>query len=487
VILDGRSLTPGDVEAVARGGAKVELAGAARERNAAAARALDELVAGGEQVYGVTTGVGPFRTHPVPEEQRGDQQLRLLRSHASGGGRELPPGLVRAAMVVRANQIGAGGAGVSDDLLAALVRALNEGFAPGAHELGSLGTGDLTVLAEIALALIDQYGVELGPRDGLGFMSSNAASIGHAALVAAAAGRLVEGALEVAALSFLAADADRVVLDERVHQARPHPGQVGAAARMRELLGAEAGARRTWQGGAEADADGSPGPEAGAPVQDPIPFRALPQVEGTVGDALTALERVLAVELNAAGENPLIAPGEPAVLPNANFHAGALALALDGFRGALAQSSSLCAARVTAMLEPDLTGLPPMLASDAGPESGAMMLEYTAHAAAAAVRALAPPVADQTTVVGSGVESHASFAPIAARIADDALDSASVAIATELVVAVRGMRMREVEPPRSPAADLYERAADVLDPDVEDRPLAEDVEAARRLLVASRG
>ena len=76
---------------------------------------------------------------------------------------------------------------------------------------------------------------------------------------------------------------------------------------------------------------------------------------------------MLAVELNAAAENPLVASGEPAILPNANFHAGALALSLDAFRAGLAQSSSLCAARVTAMLEPDLTGLPPMLASDAGP------------------------------------------------------------------------------------------------------------------------
>jgi histidine ammonia-lyase len=466
VILDGRSLAPGDVEAVARGGGRVELAAEARERNAAAARALDELVAGGKEVYGVTTGVGPFRTRPVPEEQRGDQQLRLLRSHASGGGRELPPELVRAAMVVRANQIGAGGAGISDDLLGALVKALNDGFTPGAHELGSLGTGDLTILAEIALALIDRYSVELGQRDGLGFMSSNGASIGHAALVAAAADRLLDRALAVAALSFFAADADRVVLDERVHAARAHPGQVTAAARMRELLGAEAGARR----------------ESSGPVQDPFPFRALPQVEGSARDALGVLERVLEVELNAAAENPLIDAAEPAVLSNANFHAGALALALDGFRGALGQSASLCAARVTAMLEPDITGLPPMLAPEAGSGSGAMMLEYTVHAAAAAVRALAGPVASQTTTVGGGVESHASFAPLAASMAEQALDSASVAIATELVVSVRALRLRGREPSATPAAELYASAAAVLDPDMEDRPLAADVEAARRLL-----
>jgi histidine ammonia-lyase len=469
VILDGRSLTPAAVETCARGGERVELAGEARDRNAAALRALGELLDRGERIYGVTTGVGPFRTREVPAEQRGEQQLRLLRSHASGAGALLPRERVRAAMVVRANQLGAGGAGVSAGLLDALVSALNEDFVPPAREIGSLGTADLTILAEVALALIDRYGVELGPRDGIGFMSSNAEAIGHAALVATTTRRRHEGALGVTALSFLAAGADPIVLDERVHAARPHPGQVAVAARMRELLGEEGCARRGTD----------------SPIQDPFPFRALAQVEGLVVDALDSLERVLAVELNAGAENALLDPVEPAVLPNANFHAGALALALDGLRAALAQSASLGASRVTAMLEPDLTGLPPMLASDAGPGSGGMMLEYTAHPAAAEVRVLATPVTAQTTSVGGGVESHASFAPLAARMTERALDAAAVVVATELLVAVRALRIRGVEPSGTPAADLFRRAAAVLDADVEDRPLAEDLEAARQLLVAS--
>ena len=86
----------------------------------------------------MTTGVGPFRTRDVPADQRGEQQLRLLRSHASGAGRLLPRERVRAAMAVRANQLGAGGAGVSAGLLDALVSALNDDFVPPAHELGSL-------------------------------------------------------------------------------------------------------------------------------------------------------------------------------------------------------------------------------------------------------------------------------------------------------------------------------------------------------------
>jgi histidine ammonia-lyase len=145
VILDGRTLTPAGVATVARGGATAELDPAARARNSAAAAAVAELLDRGEPVYGVTTGVGGFRSRDVPPSERSGQQLRLLRSHACGGGRLLAPELVRAAMVVRANQLGAGGAGVSDGLLGALVDAVNAGFAPASSE--STTTGGVPVMS----------------------------------------------------------------------------------------------------------------------------------------------------------------------------------------------------------------------------------------------------------------------------------------------------------------------------------------------------
>jgi histidine ammonia-lyase len=493
VTLDGRSLAPAEVSAVARDGMAVRLGEDARARNAAAAQAVDALLERGTRIYGVTTGVGVFRSHDLPSTERAGHQLRLLRSHAAGGGRPLSPALVRATMAVRANQLGAGGAGVSDGLLETLVGALNAGVVPFAREFGSLGTGDLTVLAEIALALIGEGTVwrgsellaadtalaevglvvpQLGPRDGVAFICSSAASAGHGALVAVDADRLLSTALTVAALSFIAADADPVVLDARVQAARPHPGQVAVAARMRELLGAEPAADRR-------DA-------AGAPVHDPFPFRALPQVEGPMLDALAHLEAVLAVELNAAGENALIHGGAGEALPNANFHSAALALALDRLRAALAQSSALVAVRVSAMLDPELTGLPAALSARPGPESGAMMLEYTAHAAAADVRSLAAPVATQTTTVGGGIESHAPFAPLAARRAEDALESAAVAVAVELVVAVRALRMRGLAPAGTEAGDLFTAAQARLGADLSDRALGGDVEVARRLLFDGR-
>ena len=118
VVLDGATLTPRKVGLIARYGAVAELAQEAEAANDRARQAIEALLARGEDLYGVTTGVGSLRDYRVPEGRRADYSLRLLRSHACGAGEPLPAQLVRAAMATRANQIGAGGAGVAPELLA---------------------------------------------------------------------------------------------------------------------------------------------------------------------------------------------------------------------------------------------------------------------------------------------------------------------------------------------------------------------------------
>ena len=465
IVLDGAGLTAPAVARIAREGAQVRLAPEARERNAAARRAVEAVLARGEPLYGASTGVGPLREYRVDPGERADHQLALLRSHACGAGRELPQELVRAAMATRANQLGAGGAGVAEELLDALVDAINAGAIPTTRELGSLGTGDLTALADIALALVGDGRVTLGPRDGLAFMSSNAVTIAHAALLVVDAADLLDRWLTVAALSFEAAGADPVVLDPRVHAGRHLPGQVAVAARMTQLLAGVDGRTR-----------------AATLVQDPYPFRALPQVDGVVQEALVALDQVVTHELNFAGENALIVAADEVALANGNPHAAVLANAIDGLRTALAQSAALIAARVSALLDTSLTGLPAFLALDPGPDSGALILEYTAHAAAAEVRSLAATAASQTTTVQSGIESHANFAGHSARRTSDALSRMSVAVSAELVLAVRALRLRGRAPSGAGVRRLYDAAAARLDPDMADRPLSGDLEAARQLL-----
>jgi histidine ammonia-lyase len=490
VLLDGATLTPRKVALIARGGAVAELDPEARARNDAARVAITEFLDRGGELYGVTTGVGALRDYRVPDESRERYSLSLLRSHACGAGRALPAQVVRAAMATRANQLGAGGAGVTQSLLDALIGALNAGLSPFTRELGSLGTGDLTNLADIALALVGEgqvwrgdhlldaatalsdAGIEparLGPRDGLAFMSSNAVSIARAALLVVDSRRLLDAWLSVAALSFEAAAADPVALDSRIHSARHRPGQAAVAARMRELLAGVDARRR------------QAGPLG---IQDPYPFRAQPQVDGAVHDALLVLEETVCHELNFAGENALIVAGDGVALPNGNPHAAPLANAIDNLRTALASSAALIAARVSTLLDSEMTGLPPFLARPdrVGFESGALVLEYTAHAAVAEVRSLVTPVAAQTVSVSRGVESHSSLAPIAARRAREAIEALRVAVATELVVAVRALRLAGQEPIGAGNQALWGAAAGLLSDDLADRPLSPDVELARVLI-----
>jgi histidine ammonia-lyase len=478
--LDGRSLTPEDVAAVARRAEQVELAPEARARNLEARESIAALLARGGALYGATTGVGALRDRVITDADRERFQWNLLRSHAVSAGRPVAPELVRAGMVVRANQLGAGGAGVAPGLLDGLVVALNRGVVPLTRELGSLGTGDLPALADIALAVLGEgqvwrdgqlvdatapsEAIELGLRDALGFMSSNAITAGHAALLSVDARALFGDWLAVAALSFEALDADPVVLDERVQAGRGAPGQTAVARRMRELL-------------------------AGAPfevhgpdrlIQDPYPFRVLPQVDGSAEDALRTLAQVLSRELNARTENAMIHEGR--ALPNGNFHAAELGASLDGLRAAFAHSSSLIAGRVSAMLDPRMSGLEPFLANDPGADSGVMMLEYTAHAAASEVRSLAMPMAAQSVWASLGVESHASLAATAATRTAEMLEAMAVLVATELVVAVRALRARGRPAAGAGVKALYGAAEQVIPAGPEDRRFGLDVEAARGLL-----
>jgi len=325
------------------------------------------------------------------------------------------------------------------------------------------------VPAAVALADAGIAPAQLGPRDGLAFMSSNAVSIARAALLVVDSRRLLDAWLSVAALSFEAAAADPVALDPRIHSATHRPGQTAVAARMRELLAGVDRRRR------------QAGPLG---IQDPYPFRAQPQVDGAVHDALLVLEETVDHELNFAGENALIVAADGVALPNGNPHAAPLANAIDNLRTALASSAALIAARVSTLLDSDLTGLPPFLArpEHVGFESGALVLEYTAHAAVAEVRSLVTPVAAQTVSVARGVESHSSLAPIAARRAQQAIDALRIVVATELVVAVRALRLAGQVPLGIGNQSLWNAAAQLLSGELADRPLSPDVELARGLI-----
>src|SRR3989442_9730222 len=113
VTLDGQSLGPADVVAVARHGDRVSLGPQAKTRLERARALVDRLVAEDRVVYGLTTGVGALKNVRIPPADTRQLQRNLLMSHAVGGGPPLPEDVVRAALLVGVNQVCQGTSGVS--------------------------------------------------------------------------------------------------------------------------------------------------------------------------------------------------------------------------------------------------------------------------------------------------------------------------------------------------------------------------------------
>jgi histidine ammonia-lyase len=446
-------LTPSALVAAARAETiEVELSAAARERMAAARRT--ENAASGP-VYGRTTGVGANRNVEVERGEQAAHALRLLRSHAGGVGEPLPADVVRGTILVRLAQMAAGGGGNQPELADALA-ALLRGRPPELHELGGLGTGDLTVLGELGMALADEGGLAIAPGDSLALMSSNAATFATAALVRHDLRELLDAGLGVAALTFHAVAGNREAYDPALGSARPLPGLVAVAATLRAL---------------------TEGAAAPARIQDPFALRCLPQVAGALHDALAALHDLLAVEINAAAENPLIAGGK--VIHHGGFHAASCALALDTLRLALVPFADLSLARLSHLMAPELTGLPAFLAADVPGSSGLLIAEYLAADALARLRADAAPAVIGSVTISRGLEEHTSFAWQGVRQARSAVGHLRSVVALEWVAAERALRMKGAAPD-----DPLRAAGARFDGRLEDRPIAADVELAEAALPA---
>ncbi|MGG2461519.1 aromatic amino acid ammonia-lyase [Streptomyces sp. RGM 3693] len=423
-------------------------------------------------VYGRTTGVGANR-HAVVDQEAADQHgLRLLRSHAGGSGERLPDDVVRGALLVRLNQLAAGGSGVHPRLLRALQAALDADALPSVHARGALGTGDLTTLAEIALTLAGELPyagraldpVPISPGDALAFISSNAVTLTQSVLAWYDLRQLLRASHAVTALSYCALGGSPEAYAAAVHEARPHPGSVACAAAMRRLLGLDEDA------------------PAGRRLQDPFGLRAYPQVHGPALDAADTLERVLTIDINAAAENPLIDIAREQIHHHGQFSTAPLALALDGLRAALHHAAELSAARLSDLVEPDLTKLTPFLASGPAGSSGIMILEYVAHDALAQLRHAAAPVTLGTAVISRGLEDHASFSTHAARSSAAAADAYRTVLACELIGAVRALRQSGAPLPPAPVSRAFAAAADRLPYIAEDHTLSNEIAAAEQLL-----
>src|SRR5215207_282571 len=493
VEIANRGLSVRDVVAVAREDAEVGLAPEALTAMAASAAIVERLSESEEPAYGVSTGFGSLATTPIPADRRVDLQRSLIRSHAAGMGPPVEREVVRAMLVLRARSLAMGYSGARPKVAEAIVALLNAGITPVAPEHGSIGaSGDLAPLAHCGLALMGEgevvdadgsrgtsaaalaaAGIEpivLEAKEGLALINGTDGILGMLVLAIEDLDRLLRVADLTAAMSVEALlGTDRAFADDLI-ALRPHPGQAASAANMHRLL----------EGSAIVISHRYDDPR----VQDAYSLRCAPQVNGAARDVLEDARHAAHAELAAAIDNPMILP-DGRVESCGNFHGAPVALACDFLAIAAAEVGAIAERRTDRLLDAARShGLPPFLAEEPGVGSGLMLAQYTQAALVAENRRLAAPASVDSMPTSAMQEDHVSMGWSAARKLRASLDNLGGVLAIELVVAARGLELRQpLEPSTATAAALAAVRSDVPGFGA-DRWLSPELEAAKRLVLS---
>ncbi|MDT5159600.1 MAG: histidine ammonia-lyase [Acidobacteriota bacterium] len=483
--LDGQSLTLEEVARVARGGETVRLSASARERVEASRRTVERIVAESRVVYGVNTGFGKLSDVTVPADELRELQLNLVRSHSCGLGSALSEEETRAMILLRANVLAKGFSGARTVVVETLLAMLGRGVHPVIPEKGSVGaSGDLAPLSHLALCSIGEgealyegermaggvalrrAGVEplrLEAKEGLALLNGTQALTAVGALALERAERLTRTADVSGAMSLEALKGTPAAFDERIHAARPHRGQMEAAAHLRELL-LESEIRASHL-------EGDPR------VQDAYSLRCMPQVHGATRDALAHARHAVEVETGGATDNPLVFADTGEVISGGNFHGAPLAIAFDYCAIALVHLGNIVERRIDHLVNPDRNeGLPAFLTARAGVESGYMVPQIVAVALLNECKVLAHPASVDNLPTDGGKEDHVSMGMTAAVKLRRIVENVERVVAIELLASAEGLEHRAPLKPGRGARRAYEIVRSHAARLTRDRALAPDIE-----------
>jgi histidine ammonia-lyase len=411
---------------------------------------LQEVIADAKNpIYGVNTGFGDLKNTRVSDEQLGQLQANLVMSHACGTGDPVPVDVVRLMILLKIQGLIQGHSGVQIATVNMLLALWNNHILPVVYEQGSLGaSGDLAPLAHLALPVIgkgevNHYGtirpaaealaefslqpVRLHAKEGLAILNGTQFMSAWGIYSLLHAKDMANAADMIAALSLDAFDGLREPFDPRLHDIRPHPGQITVAARMDSFL---------------ADSPIANKPKSNKhDVQDPYSFRCVPQVHGASRDAIDYAERVLLTEINSVTDNPTLFPKQGDILSGGNFHGQPLALALDFLAIAVAELANISERR-TYLLISGKRGLPAMLVDNAGLNSGFMIPQYTAASIVSQNKQLCTPASVDSIVSSNGQEDHVSMGANAATKCYRVVRNTRQVLAIELLNAAQALDFR---------------------------------------------
>ena len=443
---------------------------------------IGDVVAAGEEVYGVNTGFGQLANVRISDDELVRLQENLVRSHSVGVGDDLDDDIVRLIMLMKVIALAEGFSGVRLELVDALCTLINHNVYPRIPSKGSVGaSGDLAPLAHMASVLIGtgearvegklvpasealaHAGIEpvrLAPKEGLALLNGTQVSTALALAAVFRSENLLAASLVAGAMSADAVKGSDTPFDRRIQSARGHGGQIAVAGVLRQLM---------------ADSEIRASHIACDHVQDPYSIRCQPQVVGACLDVLRHVCGVLETEANAVTDNPLVFTDSRSVLSGGNFHAEPVALAADYLALAIAEIGALSERRIALLVDEHLSGLPAFLVEEGGLNSGFMMAQVTAAALASENKSLAHPASVDSIPTSANQEDHVSMATFAARRLHTMLGNTADIVAIELLAAAQGIEFHKPKK-SSPSLEKAIAAVRSVSPSYkEDRSLSREV------------
>ncbi|SFJ32027.1 histidine ammonia-lyase [Thermoflavimicrobium dichotomicum] len=489
--IHGDSLTFQQYAAVVYDRVPVRLSDEAMTKMAQSKQFVNDLAAQEQSIYGVTTGFGKFSDCVISSQQAQELQLNLIKSHACGIGEPLPETIVRGMMLLRINALAKGYSGISPNTVQALITLLNHEVHPIVPSQGSLGaSGDLAPLAHMCLPLlglgyVNHHGkpkpsaqalkeiglepIRLEAKEGLALINGTQMMCSILADSILRAKNLLLAADIISALTIEALQGIPHAFHPLLQQVRGHQGQIMTAQNMRNLL-------------KESKQVTSSGEKR---VQDAYSLRCIPQVHGASKDTYHFAERIVATEMNAATDNPLIFTEIGEVISGGNFHGQPLAFAADFLKIAMAEIANISERRIERLVNPQLSNLPAFLTQNGGLHSGYMILQYVAASLVSENKVLCHPASVDSIPSSANQEDHVSMGSIAARKCLDVIENVSKVLAIEYVCATQALEFTPNQCGQGTRI-AYELLRQYLPPLTTDREGHEDIATAHKLIQSGR-
>ncbi len=473
--------------ALSRGKSRVALTPRSQQRVDACRAIVDRAVKKGATMYGINTGFGKLAGVRIADDQLGQLQKNLLLSHATGVGAPLSLEQSRLAFALRIHNLALGSSGVRRELVDQAIALWNADMIPVIPSQGSVGaSGDLAPLSHMALPLIG-YGevrhngrvisgatalrrlerrpLQLAEKEGLALINGTQIMTAIGCLVIDQAMRLCRAADITCAMTIEALRGSERPFDRRVHEVRPHEGQMATAANMRALL---------------QDSQVMQSHRDCSKVQDAYSLRCAPQVHGAAKDGVRYGLDVLVTEANSVTDNPLVFKGD--VISAGNFHGQPVSQALDFVKIAVSTLANISERRVEQLVNPDISGLPPFLAKNPGLESGFMIPQVVAASLASENKTFAHPASVDTVPTSANREDHVSMGVTAARHAQSVVDNTAKVLGIELLCAAQGLDLGEKLRPGVGVAAAYRALRREVAGLEGDRFLAPDLAVAEQVV-----